>query len=231
MDPSSSMISQMTPAGYSPASFARSTDASVWPARTSTPPSRARSGNVCPGRRKSRGPDFGSISARIVFDRSCAEMPVVTRPRASTETENAVPSGAVLSLTMFGICSASSRSESIGTQIRPPPSLRMKLIASGVTFSAAITRSPSFSRSSSSMTTTILPSRMAAIAASIESIAFGSATAAPARPGSAADSARTVRYDGSRRPLRSSEIAASVNPDRWATCAADSPASAMAPCN
>ena len=40
----------------------------------------------------------------------------------------------------------------------------MKLIASGVTFSAAIVRSPSFSRSSSSTTMIIWPSRMASIA-------------------------------------------------------------------
>ena len=49
------MISQMTPAGVSPASRARSTAASVWPARTSTPPSRARSGNTWPGRSRSCG--------------------------------------------------------------------------------------------------------------------------------------------------------------------------------
>src|SRR5215470_942769 len=40
----------------------------------------------------------------------------------------------------------------------------MKLIASGVTFSAAIVRSPSFSRSSSSTTTTMRPARMSSIA-------------------------------------------------------------------
>src|SRR6185437_15749538 len=46
-------------------------------------------------------------------------------------------------------------------------SLAMKLIASGVTNWAAIVRSPSFSRSSSSQTTTILPSRMSSRACSI----------------------------------------------------------------
>src|SRR5208282_1319820 len=51
MVPSSFMISQMIPAGIMPASLARSTDASVWPARTSTPPLRARSGNMWPRRR------------------------------------------------------------------------------------------------------------------------------------------------------------------------------------
>ena len=40
MDPSSLTISQMTPAGVSPARRARSTAASVCPGRTSTPPSR-----------------------------------------------------------------------------------------------------------------------------------------------------------------------------------------------
>src|SRR5262245_35986135 len=43
----------------------------------------------------------------------------------------------------------------------------MKLIASGVIFSAAIVRSPSFSRSSSSTTMTILPARIASMASSM----------------------------------------------------------------
>ena len=38
MVPSSRMISQMTPLGLRPASRETSTAASVWPARTSTPP-------------------------------------------------------------------------------------------------------------------------------------------------------------------------------------------------
>src|SRR6267378_119964 len=46
MVPSSLMISQMTLAGVRPAIRARSTDASVWPARTSTPPLRAPNGGV-----------------------------------------------------------------------------------------------------------------------------------------------------------------------------------------
>ena len=44
----------------------------------------------------------------------------------------------------------------------------MKLIASGVTFSAAIVRSPSFSRSSSSTTMIIWPARIASTASSID---------------------------------------------------------------
>ncbi len=54
--PSSFMISQTTPAGFSPASRARSTAASVWPERSSTPPGRARSGKTWPGRTRSREP-------------------------------------------------------------------------------------------------------------------------------------------------------------------------------
>jgi len=89
--PSSFMISQMTAAGVSPAIFARSTDASVWPARFSTPPFFARSGKVCPGRRRSAGRVRASMSVRTVAARSAAEMPVVVLPRASTDTVNAVP--------------------------------------------------------------------------------------------------------------------------------------------
>jgi len=47
------------------------------------------------------------------------------------------------------------------------PSRAMKLIASGVAKSAATVRSPSFSRSSSSQTTTIRPRRMSSIASSM----------------------------------------------------------------
>src|SRR5262245_37354541 len=47
----------------------------------------------------------------------------------------------------------------------------MKLIASGVTFSAAMQRSPSFSRSSSSTRITIFPARISASAASTDATA------------------------------------------------------------
>ena len=55
MLPSSFMISQITPAGWRPASRARSTDASVWPVRSSTPNGRARSGKTWPGWTRSPG--------------------------------------------------------------------------------------------------------------------------------------------------------------------------------
>ena len=67
----------------------------------------------------------------------------------------------------------------------PRPWLAMKLMAAGVTFSAARHRSPSFSRSSSSVRMTILPARMAASACSTRSTAgcsdvFAHGTASPA---------------------------------------------------
>src|SRR5579883_1239791 len=167
MVPSSFMTSQITPAGYRPAIRARSTAASVWPARRSTPPSRARSGNVWPGRSRSSGCVAGSTSAWTVAARSKAEMPVVVRPLASTETVKAVPRTAVLLLTIWRSCSSSQRSSVSGTQMRPRPCVAIKAMSAGVTFSAAMVRSPSFSRSSSSQTTTILPARMSSRASSM----------------------------------------------------------------
>ena len=55
-----------------------------------------------------------------------------------------------------------------GMQTRPRAQRIMKLIASGVTHSAASVRSPSFSRSSSSTTSTISPRRMRRSASSME---------------------------------------------------------------
>ena len=88
------MISQMTPAGRQPARRARSTAASVWPVRSSTPPGLAFSGKTWPGRTMSSGPLVGSTATWIVCARSAALMPVVTPSRASIETVNAVSSAA-----------------------------------------------------------------------------------------------------------------------------------------
>ena len=108
--------------------------------------------------------------------RSAAEMPVVTpcAAEASTETVNAVFIDSVLSSTICGSSSRSSSSPSMGAQIRPRHSLIMKATISGVAFSAAMTRSPSFSRSSSSTTTTGRPAAMSAMACSIGSSAKSS---------------------------------------------------------
>ena len=51
--------------------------------------------------------------------------------------------------------------------MRPRPCVAMNVIASGVTNCAAIVRSPSFSRSASSTTTTNRPARISSIASSI----------------------------------------------------------------
>src|SRR5262245_52596520 len=165
--PSSFMISQRTAEGLRPAMRARSTDASVWPARLSTPPACARSGNMWPGRLRSAGFVAGSMAVRTVAARSAAEIPVVVRPRASIETVKAVPKLEVFSSTIGGRASSAHRSSVRARQTRPRPSRAMKLIACGETFSAARTRSPSFSRSSSSTTTTNLPARRSATARSM----------------------------------------------------------------
>ncbi len=167
MVPSSFMISQITPAGFRPARRARSTAASVWPARSSTPPGRLLSGNTWPGWTRSRGRLAGSIATWIVCARSCAEIPVVTPSRASIETVKGVSKEDSFLAAIRSRPSSSQRSGVSDRQIRPRPSLAMKLIASGVANWAASVRSPSFSRSSSSHTTTIRPWRMSSIACSI----------------------------------------------------------------
>ncbi len=161
------MISQITPAGFSPASRARSTAASVWPTRSSTPPGLALSGNTWPGWTRSRGLAFGSIATWIVRARSAAEMPVLTPVRASIETVKAVSNADSFLAAIRSSPSSSQRAGVSARQISPRPSLAMKLTASGVTNCAAIVRSPSFSRFSSSTTTTILPWRTSSIASSI----------------------------------------------------------------
>ena len=64
---------------------------------------------------------LGSSSALIVAARSLAEMPVVAPFSTSTDTVKAVPRRAVLSWTIKGIRSCSSRWPIIGTQISPRP--------------------------------------------------------------------------------------------------------------
>ncbi len=167
MVPSSFITSQITPAGVRPARRARSTLASVWPVRSSTPPSLARRGNMWPGTTMSRGPDSGSIATWIVWARSWAEIPVLTPPAASIVTVKAVCSGASFLAAIRFRPSRSQRCAVSARQIRPRASLAMKLTASGVANCAAITRSPSFSRSSPSQTTTMRPRRISSIASSI----------------------------------------------------------------
>ena len=166
IDPSDFITSQTTAVGLRPARRQRSTDASVWPARTSTPPSRARSGKMWPGRVRSIGLLFGSARTAIVRARSPAEMPVVTPSRASTLTVNAVPRGAVLRAAIIGRSKRSRSSPVIGTQISPRAWVAMRLTMSASQNSAAIAMSPSFSRSSSSTMISGRPWRNSSIASS-----------------------------------------------------------------
>src|ERR671910_2051963 len=93
-------------------------------------------------------------------------MPVEVPWRASTLTVNAVRMLSVLSDTISGRSSSRARSDVMGAQIRPEVWCKKKAIFSGVACSAAMMRSPSFSRSSSSTTTTISPRPTAAMASS-----------------------------------------------------------------
>mmetsp|Transcript_1412 Transcript_1412/g.4528 ORF Transcript_1412/g.4528 Transcript_1412/m.4528 type:complete len:305 (+) Transcript_1412:930-1844(+) len=171
ISPSSSRtISQSAPAGARPASRARSTDASVWPPRSSVPPGRARSGKRWPGRQNRSWPLRGSASARSVRARSLAEMPVVMSPPSkSTDTAKAVPLGSSFFATMGPSRSSSRRSPGIATQMTPDVWRTVKASVSAVAVSAAKMRSPSFSRSASSVTTTGSPRRIASSAASTDS--------------------------------------------------------------
>ena len=140
--------------------------ASVWPERISTPPSLATSGKTWPGRTKSAAPELPLASARTVLVRSSAEMPVVSPWRTSTVTVKAVPSGASFAATIGSRRRRRASSADIGAQTMPEVCRMMNAIFSGVHIDAAMKRSPSFSRSSSSVTTTSSPRAKAAMTAS-----------------------------------------------------------------
>ena len=123
--PDSSRISQSTPAGGSPASRAKSTAASVWPALRSTPPSLVTSGKRWPGRTKSVGTLAGSRIVAIAVARSAAVIPV-RAVRWSTGTVNAVPRGVEFDSTIIGSSSRLATSGRIGMQTCPRPSRIMK---------------------------------------------------------------------------------------------------------
>src|SRR5690625_3838206 len=135
--------------------------------RTSTPPSRAISGKTWPGVAMSEGPLLGSMATDTVRARSDAEMPVVTPSRASMETVKAVSWRDSFLRAIIGRPSCSMRSRVMARQIRPRPYLAMKLMASGPAICAGTTRSPSFSRSSSSTRMNMRPLRASSMISSI----------------------------------------------------------------
>ena len=90
MVPSGLRISQITPAGWSPARRARSSEASVWPARLRTPPGRASSGKRCPGLTRSRSVEAGSSSVRTVCARSSALMDLLGEVDSAIDAEHGI---------------------------------------------------------------------------------------------------------------------------------------------
>ena len=104
-----------------------------------------------------------ATAALMVVARSAAEMPVVTPIAASIDTVKLVENCASFLSTISGRFRVRQRSCVIGKHTKPRAWVTIKLMASGVTCSAAIIRSPSFSLSSSSIKITILPWRMSSI--------------------------------------------------------------------
>ena len=92
-----------SPTGANPASFASSTDASVAPARRSTPPRSQRSSgtapghvSVCPGARADSSTSARAVAATCDAFRG-------ERPTPLVETESAGIAGSVLSRTILRI--------------------------------------------------------------------------------------------------------------------------------
>ncbi len=160
------MISQITDAGSKPAKRARSQPASVCPARCNTPPGCAMSGKICPGWTISAGLACAATAVWMVCARSAAEIPVVMPSAASIDKVKFVPCCAPLASTINGKFNCWQRSRLKVRQTRPRACVIMKLISSGRTWVAAMTKSPSFSRSSSSMRMTIFPARISATSSS-----------------------------------------------------------------
>jgi len=75
--PSSFIISTKVATGFSPANLHRSIAASVWPARSKTPPGLAIKGKICPGLPKSSALASSRVSQNIVLALSAADIPVV----------------------------------------------------------------------------------------------------------------------------------------------------------
>ena len=152
------LISQITPAGISPARRARSTAASVWPVRSSTPPAlRLQRVHVA------ADDDVVGALGRVDRDlhrvrRSCdADAGRHALAGLDRHRERRLVRRLVLRRHQLEAELVAALGRQRQADPAAAPARVMKLIASGVTNWAAMTRSPSFSRSSSSTTTTILP--------------------------------------------------------------------------
>ena len=122
---------------------------------------------MCPGRAKVSGLLVGSAKALIVAARSAVDTPVLHPSTLSMVTVKGVPRRLVFELTCGASSSSLQRDNVIGAHNTPRPFLSIKFTASGVIFSAAMMKSPSFSRSSSSTTITNLPSLKSSRASSM----------------------------------------------------------------
>mmetsp|Transcript_22384 Transcript_22384/g.30779 ORF Transcript_22384/g.30779 Transcript_22384/m.30779 type:complete len:205 (+) Transcript_22384:1372-1986(+) len=165
--PSSFVTSPIQATGGSiPARTQRVTDASVCPDLSLRRPGFAMRGNICPGRDNS----FGVVSffARSwkVSARSEAETPVETS-EASHVTVKAVPCLSALSFTIRGSSKCFACSFVIGAHNIPDVCRIIFAACLSEQNRAAITRSPSFSRDASSITSTIPPVLMVSITVSI----------------------------------------------------------------
>ena len=149
MVPSLFMISQMTPEGWRPARLAKSTAASVCPARTSTPALFARSGKTWPGRIRSeacRRVNCGEHGGR---DRR-PKFPWCTLLRLDADTK-AVQIASCVQEHEWNF----ERIEMLGChrqQTSPRPYCAMKIDDLRCNLLSGDSQSPSFSRFSSSTT-------------------------------------------------------------------------------
>ena len=134
-----------------------STEASVWPALTNTPPSFAIIGNTCPGETISFFFTFFFDAILIVLALSLAEIPVVIPFFASIDTVKAVLFrdwliGDIKDKFNFFACTVSS-----AKHINPRPYFAIKFIFLALESDVEIIRSPSFSLFSSSTKINIPP--------------------------------------------------------------------------
>ena len=102
----------------------------------------------------------------MVCARSAGEIPVEIPSAASMESVKLVPCCAPLASTINGRFNCLQRSRLSVKHTKPRAWVIIKLMSSARTWVAAITKSPSFSRSSSSIRITILPARISATSSS-----------------------------------------------------------------
>ena len=140
------------------------------PWRVDRPPGWAAMGKICPGLAKSPGEASGSAKARNVIARSCADSPLVVPLVASIETVKRVPCRAVFNAVIGASCSCSALSGVIAAHNTPLACRSMRVTVFDVIRAAAATRSPSFSRSTSSTSNTIFPLAIASVASSTVAI-------------------------------------------------------------